>query len=249
MEKGMYGMIQISHVTKQFGERCAVDDLNLSITRGECFAFLGPNAAGKTTTIKLLTGLLRPTRGEVHIGGYNVHENYINAKRLIGYVPDVPYLYEKLTPREHVRFILDLYGINNGERITFSEQLFAHFSITEYGDTLVSDLSHGTRQKVVFVCTFIHNPKVIIVDEPMVGLDPESVRKVKNMMREKTQEGCTIFMSTHTLSDAEELADRIGIIDKGKLIAVGTLDELKQKSGIIGKLEEVFLTLTHEGLP
>ncbi len=240
-------MIDIRNLSKQFGQRWAVEKLNLSIKKGECFAFIGPNAAGKTTTIKLMTGLLKPTSGSVSIGGYDVEGKHIEAKRLIGYVPDVPYLYEKLTPREHVRFILDLYNENNEQRIILSEQLFASFGISEYGDILVSDLSHGTRQKVVFTCLFIHNPSVIIVDEPMVGLDPESMRKIKNMLRQKGREGSTVFMSTHTLSDAEELADRIGIIDKGRLIALGTLDELKQRSGSMGKLEEIFLTLTKEG--
>ncbi|MBU1862509.1 MAG: ABC transporter ATP-binding protein [Candidatus Omnitrophica bacterium] len=239
-------MIQIKNLTKQFGEKCAVNNLSLTIKEGTCFAFLGPNAAGKTTTIKLLTGLLKPTDGDVFIGGYHIQDQYVEAKRLIGYVPDVPYLYEKLTPREHIRFILDLYGKRTAERIELSEQLLVKLKLVECADQLTGDLSHGTRQKVVFVCTFIHDPKVIIVDEPMVGLDPESARLVKNMLKEKLQEGCTVFMSTHTLSDAEELADRIGIIDHGRGIAQGTFDELKQKSGIHGKLEEVFLKITQE---
>ena len=239
-------MIKITHLKKQFGERRAVDDLSLFIPAGECFAFLGPNASGKTTTIKLLVGLLNPTQGEIHIGTHNIQSDYIKAKRLIGYVPDIPYLYEKLTPREHIHFILDLYQINISERRDYGDYLLDHFGVREYAHTLVSDLSHGTRQKVVFACTFVHAPQVLIIDEPMVGLDPESARKVKDILKMKAEDGCTIFMSTHTLSDAEELADRIGIIDKGKLVALGTIEQLREKSGMSGKLEDVFLTLTRE---
>lgn len=240
-------MIKIEDLTKSYGDLTALDSLSLDIPAGEFFAFLGPNGAGKTTTIKLLTGLLRPTRGTAYICGFNIEREYIRAKSLISYIPDFPFLYDKLTGREFLDFVVRLYPEDNGrEQAAMRDELLYRFGLEAQQHHLIENYSHGMRQKVVFAAAFLHKPRVMIIDEPMVGLDPHSARIVKDMLKARSREGVTIFLSTHTLSVAEELADRVGIIDRGKLIAAGTVAELSESSGIEGKLEDVFLRLTEE---
>ena len=240
-------MIRTDRLRKVFGATTAVEDLTLNVGEGEFFCFLGPNGAGKTTTIKLLTGLLRPTGGRALIGGFDIVARPVEAKRLLGYIPDQPFLYEKLTAREFLRFVAGLYGIEGpgiGDRI--GEFLDA-FEIAAVADQLIAGLSHGTRQKIAFAATFLHRPRVVVVDEPWVGLDPRSTRNVKTYLRERAREGVTMFMSTHTLSIAEEIADRIGIIHNGRLLATGSVREIKALASRPGTLEDVFLELTREG--
>lgn len=238
-------MIQTRNLTKRFGPRPAVSDLTIDIGAGEFFCFLGPNGAGKTTTIKMLTGLLHPTEGAASIGGFDIQKDPIEAKRLIGYVPDHPFLYEKLTGREFMRFVAGLYKLPESYLNGLSEELLNQFEISHVADQLVEDYSHGMRQKLSFASCFLHEPKVVIVDEPWVGLDPKNIRFVKDFLKEKTRrEGLTVFMSTHTLSIAEELADRIGIIHQGELLHLGTVAEIKALATNPGTLEDVFLELT-----
>lgn len=237
-------MIQTLNLTKRFGAKIAVNNLTLEVKKGELFGFLGPNAAGKTTTIKLLTGLLKPTNGSASICGYDIEKDYIKLKGLLSYIPDIPYLYERLTGREFLRFVSEIYLLDEKKAISKIEELLEFFSLKESADILIEEYSHGMRQKLVISAALIHNPQVIIVDEPMVGLDPKTTKLVKDIFKESAKNGITIFMSTHTLSLAEELCDRIGIIDNGNLIAIGTIDELRQTSGIDGELEEIFLKLT-----
>jgi ABC-2 type transport system ATP-binding protein len=239
-------MIQTEHLTKRFGSLTAVNDLNLRIEQGEFFAFLGPNAAGKTTTIKLLAGLLKPTFGRALVGGYDIQEEPTKARRLISYVPDLPFLYDKLQPMEFMLLVGRLYGMSRGEILSASEELFDLLDVEDVGQQLIENLSHGTRQRVAIASALLHNPKVIIIDEPMAGLDPRSVRAVKDLLKARAQDGVTIFLSTHILQIAEELADRIGILNHGRLIAVGTMSELREASGEVGALEDTFMALTDE---
>jgi ABC-2 type transport system ATP-binding protein len=239
-------MIRTEHLVKTFGATTAVDDLSLTVARGEFMCFLGPNGAGKTTTIKVLTGLLRPTSGRALIGGFDITAQPVEAKRLVGYVPDQPFLYERLTVTELMRFVAGLYELD-GDRL--DERITSALAAFEVGDSagqLIGDLSHGMRQKVVFAATFLHDPQVLVVDEPWVGLDPKSMRTVKSFLRRRTGEGLTVFMSTHTLSIAEEVADRIAIIHRGRLCAVGTVAEIKALAARPGSLEDVFLELTSD---
>ena len=242
-------MIRIEELTKSYGDLTALDSLSLEVPEGEFFAFLGPNGAGKTTTIKLLTGLLRPTSGTAYICGHNIEREYIKAKSLISYIPDFPFLYDKLTGREFLDFVVRLYpGCGGPEQTALRDELLHQFGLETQQHHLIENYSHGMRQKVVFAAALLHKPRVMIIDEPMVGLDPHSARIVKDILKTRSKEGVTIFLSTHTLSVAEELADRIGIIDKGKLIAMGTVSELSESAGIKGKLEDVFLRLTEEDI-
>ncbi len=239
-------MIRTEHLTKAFGDVVAVKDLNLDIASGELFAFLGPNGAGKTTTIKLLTGLLKPTSGRALVAGYDIQRQSVEARRLVSYVPDLAFLYDKLEPMEFMTFIGQLYGMEHDAIARTSEELFELFDLREARSKLIETLSHGTRQRLVIAAALLHDPQAIIVDEPMVGLDPRSARVVKNVLKDRSRAGCTVFLSTHTLQVAEELADRIGILNHGRLIAVGTMDELRKASGVGGALEDAFLTLTRE---
>ena len=239
-------MIETEHLTKRFGTLVAVDDLNLKLAPGEFFAFLGPNAAGKTTTIKLLAGLLKPSSGRALINGYDIHENPVEARKFISYVPDLPFLYDKLEPMEFMGLVGQLYGMERPDVMRISEELFETFGLTETRGQLIETLSHGTRQRVVIASALLHDPKVIIIDEPMVGLDPRSARVVKDVLKARSRAGTTVFLSTHVLHIAEELADRIGILNRGKLVAVGTMSELREASGEVGALEDAFLALTRE---
>ena len=238
-------LLEIKNFTKRYGDVVAVDDLNLSVDRGELFGFLGPNGAGKTTTIKTIVGLLRPDEGQITIGGYDIVAQPEQAKRLIGYIPDNPYIYDRLTGREFLELVGSLYGMDKKlihERIEF---LFDLFGIEEWGDEYAAEYSHGMRQKVIMASAIMHDPALIVIDEPMVGLDPQSQRLVKGVMRKLIERGTAIFMSTHTLAVAEEVCTRIGIIYRGKLMKVGTLEQLRADAKMEGKsLEDLFVALT-----
>jgi ABC-2 type transport system ATP-binding protein len=216
----------------------------LHIPRGELFAFLGPNGAGKTTTIKLMVGLLQPTHGEVHIGGFHLatHTREVNLRT--GYVPDEPYLYDKLTGREFLHFVAELYGLSAERAASAIAVQMETFALDDFIDHLTESYSHGMKQRLVFAAALIHDPSVLIVDEPMVGLDPRSMRLVKDLLRAKARAGTTVFMSTHTLEIAEEISDRIGVIMHGRLRFLGTVDELRRQLACDASLEKLFLTLT-----
>lgn len=238
-------MIRTEGLLKRFGAKLAVDRLDLEIPPGQFFCFLGPNGAGKTTTIKMLTGLIRPSEGRALIGDYDIQQDPVAAKRLLGYVPDTPFLYDKLTGREFMRFVAGLYQIPDAYFREHCEKLLEMFEISRVADQLVEDYSHGMRQKLSFASCFLHDPKIMIVDEPWVGLDPKNIHFVKNFLKEKTRTaGMTVLMSTHTLSIAEEVADRIGIIHRGKLRFTGTVQEIKDLHQNPGSLEDVFLQVT-----
>ena len=239
-------MLELHQVTKCYGDKRAVNALSLQIEAGELFAFLGPNGAGKTTTIKMITGLLRPTEGQIVIGGHDVVAAPLAAKALVSYVPDVPYIYEKLTGREFLRFVARMYRMPPERYEPAMAALIERFQLGAFVDDLSERFSHGMRQRTVFAASLLPDPRLLVIDEPMVGLDPKSIRIVKDVLRERSAAGTTIFMSTHTLAIAEELADRIGIVFGGSLIALGTYAELKERSGHDGTLEEVFLKLTEE---
>lgn len=236
-------MIRARALAKHFGDLQAVAGLDLDIASGEFFAFLGPNAAGKTTTIRMLTGLLKPTAGQVEIGGYDMLKEPEKAKALMAYVPDFPFLYDKLTASEFMQFVGDVFRMDRKAITQGTGELFEKFHLTDYYHELTENLSHGTKQRLVIASALLHNPKVFIIDEPMVGLDPMHARIVKQEFRTRAENGMTVFLSTHQLSVAEEVADKIGIIHHGKLIALGTVEELRQQSGEGGALEKVFLTL------
>ncbi|MBM4047672.1 MAG: ABC transporter ATP-binding protein, partial [Planctomycetes bacterium] len=216
-------MIEIQDVSKKFGKKVAVTDLTLTVRPGELFAFLGPNGAGKTTTIKMLVGLLRPSAGSIKICGHDIGNNHLAAKAQIGYIPDMPYLYEKLSGREFLQFVADMYKLDPATSAARIAELAGTFEMHDYLDDLCESYSHGMRQRVVYAAALLHDPAVLILDEPMVGLDPKSARLVKDLMKAQARKGATLFMSTHTLSVAEEVADRIGIIHRSKLIALGTV--------------------------
>ncbi len=237
-------MITMVGLTKHFGSVHAVEDLTLDITRGELFAFLGPNGAGKTTTLKMLAGLLLPTRGTAAIGGHDVHTEPIEARRITSYVPDFPFLYERLTGTEFLEFVSDVRAIPPHQATPIREALIGRLGLENHVNELIGNYSHGLRQRLVFAAALLPGPEVLIVDEPMVGLDPLTARTVKDIFKELVENGGTVFLSTHTLEVAQELAHRIGIIDKGRLVALGSLDELRSRSGSDGPLEDVFLRLT-----
>ena len=235
--------LRFEAVTKRYNQLVAIDRLTLDIHSGELFGFLGPNGAGKTTAMKLASGLARPSEGRVFIAGNDVQTDPLEAKRLIGYVPDNPYIYEGLTGREFLHFCAGLYRMNGRVTVQRVEELLARLAIGGWIDKRVAEYSHGMKQRVVMASAFLHPARVILIDEPMVGLDPAAVRLVKGILRDFCREGGTVFLSTHTLSDAEELCDRVGIIHQGRLIACGSLDEVRQDGR---RLEDAFLALTNE---
>jgi ABC-2 type transport system ATP-binding protein len=240
-------MIELSHLTKNFGGLVAVNDVTLTIPRGEFFALLGPNAAGKTTTLKILAGLMKPTSGSARVCGFDIQKQPLEARRRLAYVPDFPFLYDKLTAWEFFRFIGELFQMP-GEKIEAGAAgLISRFHLDDYANLPLESLSHGTRQRVAIVSGLLHDPEVFVMDEPMVGLDPQHARVVKDVLKERSRAGMTVLVSTHQLSIAEEMADRIGIIHGGRMIAVGNRDELRKQSGNSGQLEEIFLSLTAEG--
>jgi ABC-2 type transport system ATP-binding protein len=235
-------MIQLRGVTKTFGTRRAVDELDLEVRAGELFAFLGPIGAGKTTTIKMVCGLLAPTSGTVTIGGFPAATQ--EARQILAYVPDQPYLYEKLTGREFLRFVVEMYGLDLARSSRRIAELIDTFEMRDYIDELSENYSHGMKQRVVFASALVHDPKVLIVDEPLIGLDPRSARIVKDLFIEQTRLGVAVLMSTHLLAIAEELADTIGIIDHGRMLACGSLGQIRDEAQMHGPLESLFLKLT-----
>jgi ABC-2 type transport system ATP-binding protein len=240
-------MIEIRNLSKNFGNTQAVSNLNLVVPPGELFTLLGPNGAGKTTTVKMIAGLILPSEGEIFIKGIDLLKEPEKAKNLIAYIPDEPFLYPELTGREFIFFVSRLYGLEKKKIEEKMEYLFDEFRIDKWIDFPSSDYSHGMRQKVIFVQALIHEPDVIIIDEPMVGLDPVSTRTVRKLLRERVSRGNVVFMSTHSLSLAEEISDRVGVIDSGNLIEVGKVPELKRKMGVnYSSLEEVYFKLTEE---
>jgi ABC-2 type transport system ATP-binding protein len=241
-------MITLHDVTRRFGEKVAVNGLSLEVAPGEFFALLGPNGAGKTTTIKMISGLLRPTAGRIVVCGHDVQAEPIEAKRLLSYVPDQPFLYDRLSGLEFMNFVGDLYGIGAEERRREVDRLVELFSMKEYIRELSESYSHGMKQRVVLAATLLHKPKAILVDEPLVGLDPRTARLVKQIFREQARGGTSIFMSTHVLSVAEDFADRIGIMMEGRIVALGSIEDLRRQAGEGGRLEDVFFRIT-EGAP
>ncbi len=238
-------MIEVEHLVKHYGNFTAVDDLSLKVPRGTLYGFLGPNGAGKTTTMRMIAQILRPTSGEIRIGGVPTWEKPQVIKQMIGYIPDRPYVYEKLTGAEFVRFVAALYGQEGAGVERRMNELLEVFELTPWRDELTESYSHGMRQKLIISSAFAHRPEVIIVDEPMVGLDPKSARTLKDLFRAYVDRGGTILMSTHTLEVAEGMCDRIAIVQRGQLIAEGTMTELRRQS-IAGdeSLEALFLRLT-----
>jgi ABC-2 type transport system ATP-binding protein len=237
-------MLHIENLTKRYGTTTAVADLDLHVPAGELYAFLGPNGAGKTTTIKCVAGLLWPTSGSVKVGGHDAHAEPVQAKSLLSYVPDQPYLYEKLSGREFLAFVGRLYGLDGEACRARIEALLELFDATDWADGLSEGYSHGMRQKIVLSAALLHDPKVLLIDEPMVGLDPRSSRLVRRVLRERVENGCAVLMSTHTLSVAQEVADRIGIMHHGRMVAEGTWQELRAMASSSENLEDVFLELT-----
>lgn len=235
-------MIEIRDLTKRYGDFTAVDGLTLDAAAGEIFGFLGPNGAGKTTTIRIIAGLSLPTTGAVHVNGIDVLTDPVRAKSVMGYVPDRPYLYEKLTGRELLHFVADLYRKNWSDCEPRAVDLLRWFGLGDWIDARIENLSHGMKQKLVIVSSLVHDPAVLVIDEPMVGLDALAQRQVKQLFRRLADEGKTVFLTTHTLSVAEAVCDRIAIINRGRIVAAGTTAELKRDSA----LEDVFLELTYD---
>lgn len=242
-------MIRFDSVIRTYGKKVAVNGLNLDIPGGEIFAFLGPNGAGKTTSIKMMVGLLAPNEGAVTVGGFDTQTQAREAKSKLGYVPDQPELYEKLSGREFLQFVAEMHGMPEGATAEKIEDLARTFEFEDYYDQLTEGYSHGMKQRVAFAAALLHEPDVIILDEPMVGLDPRTMRIVKDTLRRRAADGATIFMSTHTLGVAEEIADRIGVILNGQLLFLGSVAELRERLSLgDSSLEDLYLTLT-ESLP
>jgi ABC-2 type transport system ATP-binding protein len=238
-------MIELKNLTKKFGRVIAVNRLTLSVPEGEIFGFIGPNGAGKTTTLRLMGGVLLPSEGSVIIDGIDMAKEPEEAKKRIGFIPDRPFLYEKLTGMEFLRFTGDLYSMKDHSFLEKAGKILNQFALDHWADELIESYSHGMKQRLIISAALLHDPKVIIVDEPMVGLDPAGVRMMKAVFRSLAKGGTTIFMSTHTLGVAEDVCDRIGIIHRGTLIAMGAIEDLRQRAQVReGDLEEVFMILT-----
>jgi ABC-2 type transport system ATP-binding protein len=238
-------MISVQHLVKRYGSFCAVNDVSFEVKPGEIFGFLGVNGAGKTTTIKMLTGILLPSAGEIFVGGYNLSDEAAHAKAITGYIPDRPYIYGKLTGREFLHFVADLYHVPQHDAHVRIDALLGDYSLTEWQDELVESYSHGMKQRLATCAALVHEPKVLIVDEPMVGLDPHGAKMLKDRFRSYAAKGMSIFLSTHSLNVAEEVADRLAIIDKGAIITMGTLADIRRQTGGMDyDLEEMFLQLT-----
>jgi len=237
-------MIELHQLAKSYGATNAVRGIDLFVPRGELFCFLGPNGAGKTTTIKMMTGLVRPDSGRIVLDGIDATGQGHDARRILGYIPDMPYLYERLTVAEYLQFIGELYGMSREDVRTKSGDYLEIFGLTSRRAELIRSLSHGTRQRVIYAATLLHEPKILLVDEPFIGLDPHSIRSIKDLLIQRTRQGMTVFMTTHILAIAEEIADRIGIIDQGRIVACGTLSELRDLHTSHGRLEDLFLQLT-----
>ena len=243
----MTNVIELKNLTKLYGSLRAVHQLNLTVGEGEIFGFIGPNGAGKTTTIRMMGGVTLPTQGEIHIDGISMAADPVEAKKRIGFIPDRPFLYEKLTGMEFLKFMADLFHVEKGLFGKKSEEILKMFSLLDWADDLIESYSHGMKQRLIIGAAILHDPRVIIIDEPMVGLDPAGIRLVKDMFRRLAGNGTTLFLSTHSLEVAEDLCHRIGIIHRGSLIATGNLDELRQLARVQESgLEAVFLRLTEE---
>ena len=241
-------MIQTFQLSKQYGRINAVRNLDLAVRPGEIFGFLGPNGAGKTTTLRIIGGLIQPSSGTAKVGEYDILKDPVAARRIIGFIPDRPFLYLKLTGEEFLRFIASVWELNEREAAMEIDRLLELFELTEWRDELIESYSHGMRQRIVMASALLHKPRAIIIDEPFVGLDPKATRLVKDIFREYRKQGCALLISTHTLSVAEEISDTIGIIHLGTLIARGSADEIKKRIGSgDDRLEEVFLKLTSSG--
>jgi ABC-2 type transport system ATP-binding protein len=237
------------NLTKSYGDFPVLKGIDLEVERGELFGFLGPNGAGKTTTIKILTGLLLPSGGNVEVAGWDVVEDPFEVKRRVGYVPDRALLYEKLTGGEFLEFVGHLYGLEPEDARREATSYLQMFELAGWVDELIEAYSHGMRQKLALVTALLHRPEVLVIDEPMAGLDPRSARRVKTLLKELVSRGTTVFLSTHTLEVAEAVCSRVAIIQEGRLLAVGTIDELRREAiGDDGSLESIFLRLT-EGEP
>ena len=238
-------MIRLTKLTKRYGKFTAVDGIDLEIRKGELFGFLGPNGAGKTTTMRMIAGILQPTSGTIEIAGDNLAADPLKAKQRLGFIPDRPYVYDKLTGAEFLRFVAALYGQDGDAVERRMEELLDLFELLPWKDELVESYSHGMRQKLIISSALLHRPEVIVVDEPMVGLDPKGQRFLKELFRAFVDRGGTVLMSTHTLDTVEEMCDRIGIIVGGKILACGTMAEVRQQTaGGDARLEELFLKLT-----
>ncbi len=239
-------MIELHDLVKHFGEVRAVDGISLTVPPGEFFAVLGPNAAGKTTTIKMVVGLIKPTSGSARVAGFDVQTQPLEARARLAYVPDFPFLYDKLTPWEFLRFTGQLFRMADGDIARAADELVPRFNLEPWLNKPIEGLSHGTRQRVAIASALLHKPEVFVIDEPMVGLDPHHARVVKDVLKERSRRGMSVFLSTHQISVAEEMADRIGIIHKGKLVAVGTAEDLRRQAGTGGALEQAFLAITED---
>jgi ABC-2 type transport system ATP-binding protein len=241
-------MIEFTNITRSYGRKVAVDGLSLTVRPGELFALLGPNGAGKTTTIKTLVGLLRPNAGTIRVCGYDVRSQRRQAIRCVGYIPDEPFLYDKLSGREFLEFVGAMRGLDRPTLAARIAREIENFDMAEFLDDLIETYSHGMRQRLVFAAALLHDPAVLVIDEPMVALDPRSVRMVKDLLRAQVATGTTVFMSTHTLAIAEEIADRIGIMNHGRLHFLGTVSELRRELALPdASLEPLFLELTNGG--
>lgn len=237
-------MIQFDGVSRSYGDTLAVRGLDLQIESGELFALLGHNGAGKTTTIKMMVGLLRPGEGRVLVDGYDTVTQVREATSRIGYVPDEPYLYDKLSGREFLYFVAEMHGMSRPVATEAIDREIERFGLGRFADELAESYSHGMKQRTVFAAALLHDPPVLIVDEPLVGLDPHSIRLVKDLLRDRADSGTSVFMSTHTLAAAEEIADRIGVMQQGELMFLGTVEELRHKHHAEGKsLESLYLSV------
>ncbi len=237
-------LIELHDLCKNYGPKCAVDGVSLKVFGGEVFGFLGPNGAGKTTTIKMIVGLLRPTSGTVKVAGYDIQQQPLQAKISSGFVPDTPNLYQKLSARELLRFVGDLYSMAPRQVDHRIEELLRLFSLEDAGDDLIDSYSHGMQQKASLAAALMHDPKVLVLDEPTVGLDPKSARLIKDVLRQFADRGSAVFVTTHILEIAERMCDRIAIINQGKIVAVGTMAELRAMGQGQASLEDIFLSLT-----
>lgn len=238
-------MIRLSHVSKSYGALVAVHNISLEIPPGSIFAFLGVNGAGKTTTIRMMAGILRPTSGTITLGGYDIATHPVEAKGIIGYVPDRPFIYPKLTGREFLYFICDLYQVPTNQADLRIDRVLDEYSLTPWQDALVESYSHGMRQRIAMCAAMVHEPQILIVDEPMVGLDPHGARDFKAALKRYAKAGITVFLSTHSLNVAEELADHLAIIQRGSILTSGSLDQIRASVGTPSEgLEEMFLELT-----
>ncbi len=237
-------LIETSHLSKRYGDKVAVNEVSFSVNAGEIFGFLGPNGAGKTTTIKMIVGLLQPTSGTVKVAGYDVQDQPLLAKAACGYAPDEPNLYPKLSGRELLHFVGSLYNLERAQVDRRSDELLRLFDLSAAADDLIDSYSHGMQQKTALAAALMHDPRVLVLDEPTVGLDPRSARLIKDILRQMADRGAAVFLSTHILEIAERMCDRIGIINQGSLVASGTMAELRSLGNGETSLEDIFLELT-----